>query len=156
MRIYRNIASFWGVGYFPIAPGTAGALVGAILFYLIYWAFHHFQIHQVISIASLVLLTVVVTLLANISINKLDKEWEHDASQIVIDEVVGVWITLLFVPFNWIYFLIGFVLFRFFDIAKPLGIKKVDKLNSNWSVILDDILAGIYANLCLQIIIYLS
>ena len=151
MRFHRNIASFWGVGYFPVAPGTAGAFVGAILFYLLHWGFIALEIDQAFSIASSLLLIIVTTLIANRSINKLKSEWEHDASQIVVDEVVGVWISLLFIPFNWVYYLIGFGLFRFFDIAKPLGIKKVDKLNSEWSVMLDDILAGVYANICFQL-----
>ena len=61
---------------------------------------------------------------------------------------------MMFVPFTWINVMIGFVLFRFFDIAKPLGIRKMESLESGIGVMADDMLAGIYSNIVLQIIIY--
>lgn len=70
-----------------------------------------------------------------------------------MDEVIGMWITMLFVPFNNINLLIGFILFRFFDIAKPLGVRKLEALPRGVGVMADDVLAGIYANIVLQIII---
>ncbi|CAG0909019.1 unnamed protein product, partial [Cyprideis torosa] len=70
------------------------------------------------------------------------KEWGHDPSKIVMDETIGVWITLLFIPFNHWYIWLGFGLFRLFDIWKPLGIRTIDdKMQSAFSVMLDDILA---------------
>jgi phosphatidylglycerophosphatase A len=61
---------------------------------------------------------------------------------------------MLFVPFSFQNLIIAFILFRVFDIAKPLGIRKLEKIQNGWGVMLDDVLAGIYANIVLQIIIY--
>ncbi|PJA08607.1 MAG: phosphatidylglycerophosphatase A, partial [Flavobacteriales bacterium CG_4_10_14_0_2_um_filter_32_8] len=72
---------------------------------------------------------------------------------IVIDEVIGMWITMLFVPLTWLTILIGFILFRFFDILKPLGIKKMENFNGGLGVMADDMLAGIYSNILLLIIV---
>ena len=65
-----------------------------------------------------------------------------------------MWITMMFVPLTWLNLLIGLILFRFFDIAKPLGIRKVESLGGGIGVMADDMLAGVYANIVLQVIIY--
>ena len=87
------------------------------------------------------------------SANKVEEKWGKDSSRVVIDEVAGMCITLLLVPIRWQYVLIGLVLFRFFDIAKPLYIRKMEKLNGGWGVMMDDVLAGIYSNIVLQLIV---
>ena len=156
MTVDKQIVTFFGVGYTPIAPGTAGALVGGILFYLLGLALINYGLDFYTIQIILILIIIAVILISVRSIGKLENTWEHDAQQIVIDEVVGVWIAMLFIPINWFYFLIAFILFRFFDIVKPLFIKKIDKLNSSWSIMLDDVVAGIYANLVLQLFIYLT
>ena len=156
MTVDKQIVTFFGVGYTPIAPGTAGALVGGILFYLLGLALINYGLDFYTIQIILILIIIAVILISVRSIGKLENTWEHDAQQIVIDEVVGVWIAMLFIPINWFYFVIAFILFRFFDIVKPLFIKKIDKLNSSWSIMLDDVVAGIYANLVLQLFIYLT
>ena len=156
MTVDKQIVTFFGVGYTPIAPGTAGALVGGILFYLLSIGLINYGLDFYEVQIILILITIAVMLMGVRSIGKLENTWEHDAQQIVIDEVVGVWIAMLFIPINWFYFVIAFILFRFFDIVKPLFIKKIDKLNSSWSIMLDDVVAGIYANLVLQLFIYLT
>ena len=156
MTVDKQIVTFFGVGYTPIAPGTAGALVGGILFYLLSIGLINYGLDFYEVQIILILITIAVMLMGVRSIGKLENTWEHDAQQIVIDEVVGVWIAMLFIPINWFYFLIAFILFRFFDIVKPLFIKKIDKLKSSWSIMLDDVVAGVYANLVLQLIIYIT
>ncbi|MFT5800778.1 MAG: phosphatidylglycerophosphatase A, partial [Nonlabens sp.] len=95
------------------------------------------------------------TALGTWSCKVLEKDWGHDPSRVVMDESVGVWITMLFMPFNHWYVFFAFVLFRFFDILKPLGIRAIDgKMHSPFSVMLDDIVAGVYAWLVLQGIIF--
>ena len=102
-------------------------------------------------------LSVLFTIIGTWSISALGDEWGHDPGKIVIDEVVGVWITLFFVPFSWVNVLLAFVIFRFFDILKPLGIKTIDKkMHTSFSVMLDDILAGVYSAIVLQLIIYFT
>ena len=152
----KQIVTFFGVGYTPIAPGTAGALVGGILFYLLSLALINYGLDFYEVQIILILITIAVLLMGVRSIRKVENTWKHDAQQIVIDEVIGVWIAMLFIPVTWFNYLLAFVLFRIFDIAKPFFIKKIDKLKSSWSIMLDDVVAGVYANLVLQLIIYLN
>jgi phosphatidylglycerophosphatase A len=156
MIMDKQIATFFGIGYTPIAPGTAGALAGGVLFYLIIFILNKIGLSFYSTQWIMTLLTVVVLLVSVKAIKNLNGVWQHDAQQIVIDEVVGVWIAMLFIPVSWLNYLIAFVLFRIFDITKPFFIKKIDRLKSSWSVLLDDVVAGLYANLVLQLIIYLS
>jgi len=103
--------------------------------------------------AGQIILTVLVTALGIWVGNIVEKDWGKDSYRVVIDEVAGMFISVLFVPPDWKWMLIGFVLFRFFDIAKPLYIRRLEALKGGWGVMLDDVLAGIYANILLQIII---
>ncbi|MEY4539493.1 MAG: hypothetical protein RLZZ306_1250, partial [Bacteroidota bacterium] len=80
----------------------------------------------------------------------------EDSSKIVIDEVAGMVITLCFIPFSLTNIIIGFILFRFFDIYKPLYIKHFEKYSNGWGVMLDDVIAGIWSNLVLQLIIFMN
>ena len=85
------------------------------------------------------------------SADKLESECGKDPSKVVVDEMVGVWIALLAVPVgNVWYILFAFLLFRFFDIFKPLGIRKMEQLEGGIGVMADDILAGIYSFLLLM------
>jgi phosphatidylglycerophosphatase A len=87
------------------------------------------------------------------SILRLPDDWLQDDQRIVIDEVIGMFITMLWLPLNWYTILIGFVLFRGFDIFKPFGIRSFDRKKTNWAVIVDDMIAGVYANIVLRTII---
>ena len=156
MKLSRIIATGLGTGYTPVAPGTAGSILGVLLLFLINTSFNTFHL-SFLNIAVLNLFIIfVVTALGLWSIRKVHQKEKHDASIIVIDEIIGVWISLLAVPLHWQYYLIGLILFRLFDIYKPLFIRKLDKLSNNWSVMLDDILAGVYALILLQAYIYIE
>ncbi len=148
--IYKAFATALGAGYSPFAPGTAGAIVGCFALWL-------FEKYNIISTTSTPILFIGLitgtTVLGIIATNNLEKEWGKDPQKVVIDEVVGLWITMMFIPFTWLNLLIAFVLFRFFDIAKPLGIRKMENLGGGLGVMADDMLAGIYGNIVLLIII---
>jgi phosphatidylglycerophosphatase A len=145
----KAIGTSFGFGYLPVAPGTFGALFGVIIYYIL-----HFTIPTYLNY-TLIGLIVIFTIVGTWACQIVMKEWGHDPSKIVMDESVGVWITLLFIPFNHWYIWLAFGLFRLFDIWKPLGIGSIDRnMNSAFSVMLDDILAGVYAAIVLQIIIY--
>lgn len=148
--IYKLFATALGSGYSPIAPGTAGAIVGCIAL----WLFEKYNILSTTTTPLLFIgLITITTILGIIATNKLENEWGKDPQKVVIDEVLGMWITMLFVPFTWLNLLIGFVLFRFFDIAKPLGVRKMENLGGGLGVMADDMLAGIYSNIVLIIIV---
>ena len=83
----------------------------------------------------------------------METVWEHDSNRIVIDEVLGMMITLAFLPNDILYIITGCVLFRFFDIAKPLGIRRAESLPRGLGVMADDVLAGVYAHLILWAIV---
>lgn len=92
----------------------------------------------------------VFLLLGVVAAQKLEPEWGHDPSRIVVDELVGVWVAMLGVPVNWLNLLLAFGLFRLFDIWKPMGIRKLEKLSGGWGVMMDDVAAGVVAAVCLH------
>ena len=146
--MHKAIVTFFGLGYAPKAPGTVGALGGILLFALLQWL----GISQ--WLFSVVLLF--VFFLGVYSSTQIEKQWGKDNGRVVIDEVLGVGVSLLFVPFRWEYYAVAFGLFRLFDIWKPLFIRETEKLKGGWGVMIDDLLAGIVANVVLQILILIS
>lgn len=145
----KTIGTSFGFGYLPIAPGTFGAFFGV----LVYYGLHYFAPASLDY--TLIVLILIFTAIGTWACKIVLKEWGHDPSKIVMDETIGVWITLLFIPFNHWYIWLAFGLFRLFDIWKPLGIRQIDdNMDTAFSVMLDDIVAGVYAAIVLQAIIY--
>ncbi len=144
MRTLINVlATFGGIGYFPIAPGTITSLILVIAYKVV---FYRLSPPVYISIALGIYLVGVWSSSAYAA--RAEKE---DPRTVVIDEVLGQWIALMTMPPVWGYVLMSFVLFRFFDIAKPLFIRKAETFRAGWGIMLDDILAGIFANIILHI-----
>ena len=151
-KLAKFLGTSFGVGFIPGAQGTYGALVALPII----WSFHHFSSswnqYNYILISS-ILISYFVGVWA---CGKVVPSWGHDPSKIVIDETCGMFITMLAIDFNFINLITGFILFRVFDILKPFGIRKIDQITStNHTVMLDDVLAGIYANVVLQVFIKL-
>jgi phosphatidylglycerophosphatase A len=142
--IWKLIVSGFGLGFISFAPGTMGA-IGALVPAILILEFAAFP--------SIILgcLSLIFSILGIIGSNKLKYQWGKDSSRIVVDEMVGMWVSLLWIKSGWIPILSAFFLFRFFDITKPLGIRKTEQLPEGFGVMVDDILAGIYTNLILQI-----
>lgn len=137
------IGTAFGAGFWPWGPGTAGAAVATVVWYCYALTITDYDTVLIIT----ALLAVLFTLISIRPIDRLEKFWGPDPSRVVIDEAVGVWITLLAVPSSreWYYILAAFLLFRAMDILKPLGCRWLDKnIHGGWGVMLDDILAGIY------------
>ena len=156
MKLYKTIASGLGSGYSPIAPGTAGSIVGVVLLYLFNWILIYKGFGKE-AVCVLNLTAIVLSVFIGVAaIKKVHAIWPHDAPSIVIDEIAGVWITAFMIPLNWKYYLYALVIFRFFDILKPLYIRKLDNLKSDWSVMLDDLLAGVYGFVVLQLLMYFN
>lgn len=142
----RLFLSFFGIGFVPVAPGTFGSLAGLIVILLIE---RYVSISLEVLIGGIVLAVIALSAIA-IPLIKAEKRGQDvDQSWIVIDEVVGIWISIL--PFlfltelEWLHIGIAFALFRLFDITKPLGIDRIDARKTPASVMLDDIVAGVYA-----------
>ncbi len=147
MKVYKTIASVFGIGFIKGGGSIAAAVPGLFWF----WG----QIDGKFSFY-LLPLTVFITGLGVWVSDKVESDWGSDSSKVVIDEVAGMCISLLFVPVTVKYLVIGFVLFRFFDIVKPLFIKKAEALPGGWGVMADDVLAGVFANILLQMIVYIN
>ncbi|HTN16354.1 MAG TPA: phosphatidylglycerophosphatase A [Chitinophagaceae bacterium] len=139
----KIIASIFGIGYIGKGGGTVAAVAAALL-----WYFLQPNIGQQ-------LILVIITLVLGVwSGNKVEADWGKDSSKVVIDEVAGMFIAALFIPVSISYLVAALVLFRFFDIAKPLGVRRMERFKGGWGVMLDDILAGVYANVILQFVVY--
>jgi len=141
-RLYRMIASVFYIGYLPVAPGTLGSLAALIPYYFI--------CNNAIIMAAVILTAII---LGFITTGKVEKMFgEKDPGEIVIDEFVGMLISLYRIPPTMGYVVTGFLLFRFFDIVKPKPIKNLEKLKGSLGIMSDDIIAGVYANILLQIV----
>lgn len=139
------IASGFGSGFSPFAPGTAGAALATVI-----WLIISFFVSSYTLLLITAALILIFTVLGIWSTNVLEPEWGEDPSRVVVDEMVGVWIPLLAVDAgHWYYALVAFALFRLFDIFKPLGIRKMEEFKGGVGVMMDDILAGIYSLLVL-------
>jgi phosphatidylglycerophosphatase A len=136
-----------GTGYSPIAPGTTGTLASVPVYLLL---------SRIPS--PLYEITLVAFLFLSIWLSDNAERYfgKKDDSRIVIDEIIGFLTTMLWIPGTPLTIVIGFFLFRFFDIFKPFPIRDVErKCKGGWGVVLDDVLAGIYANIALHIIVRL-
>ncbi len=134
----------FGSGLAPKAPGTFGTLAAIPL----YWLFADFPV--VVYLVFLVLSFVLGVYLCGKTAEDLGV---HDHSGIVWDEFVGFWVTMIAAPTGWLWIVIGFVLFRLFDIWKPWPINIADKrIHSGLGIMVDDVLAGCYAWLGLQLL----
>ncbi|MBK9109180.1 MAG: phosphatidylglycerophosphatase A [Saprospiraceae bacterium] len=147
MLFHKVIASFFGLGYFGKGAGTVAAGVAA---FILFFLFSNKGVAEYL----LPVLSLFIILLGTWSSSKLLAVWGKDPQKVVIDEVAGIMVSLVFIPVSWSLYLAGFVLFRFFDIYKPLGIRKVEKLPGAWGVMADDILAGVYSNILVQLYIH--
>lgn len=137
------IGTGFGSGFSPFAPGTAGALLASII-----WIILYFLLPFSAVLWTTAALVIVFTSAGIWAANKLEPYWGEDPSRVVVDEMVGVWIPLLAVPNceRWFWYVAAaFCLFRIFDIAKPLGIRKMESLPGGIGVMMDDILAGVYS-----------
>ena len=129
------LATLGPVGYAPVAPATAAsAVVVAIGWFL-----------PVLPLAGALALLAVGTLVAVWAAGEAEHELGHDAGPIVIDEVIGQSIALLFAPHRIGVFIAAFFLFRLFDIWKPLGAHQAQALPGGWGVVADDVIAGVTA-----------
>lgn len=143
-KIVEALATGFYVGKVPFMPGTFGTLLGIPLVWLFVQASALF--YMAASIGLLVLAAVVAEMHERFS-------KEHDASEIVIDEVVGYVIAMTWLPLNWQSLLAAFVLFRLFDIWKPFPIGHIDrKITGGLGTVLDDVAAGLVVNVILQIV----
>lgn len=150
------IGSGFGSGFWPWGPGTAGAVLATVV-----WLVLHAVLTFVALEVTTVVLIVLFTLLGTWATHRLTPYWGDDPGRVVVDEMVGVWVALLpaagwhtaqSLSDVWPMALAALLLFRFFDIVKPLGIRALDRRRGAFWVMADDLLAGLYSALLILLI----
>jgi phosphatidylglycerophosphatase A len=143
-RLAVFLATAGYTGYAPVAPGTAGTAVGLLIYAFVAWM-KCWQLET-----GLIIGLFVVGVWAATTAERYFGG--IDPGPVVIDEVVGMLITLAFIPVGWSGALIGFVLFRIFDVIKPFPAGRLESLHGGFGVMADDAMAGIYANLVMRVL----
>jgi len=136
------IASGFYIGYLPVAPGTLGSLAALVLYYFI--------CHNAVIMGAVILIVIILGFMTAVRVEEMFGE--KDPGEIILDEFAGMLISLYRLPPTMGYVVTGFLLFRFFDIVKPKPILSIEKLKGSLGIMSDDIVAGIYANMILQVI----
>ena len=147
------IATFFGAGLLKPGPGTYGSAAACVLWLIAGWFVHHnTQTLTLVTAVGVVFATAVGIPAATRVAREAGRE---DPGFIVIDEVAGQWLALLFVPPLWPNALLAFLLFRFFDILKPWPIRKLEALPEGTGIMLDDLAAGLFALALGQVLLHL-
>ena len=146
-RLAVFIATAAYCGYFPVAPGTIGSAAGLIVYAIVWWT--QSPIVEVALIAGLFVAGVWAGTTAEQYFGGIDP------GPVVIDEVVGMLITLAFIPVGWSAALAGFFLFRVFDVFKPYPAGRFEQLHGGLGVMADDAMAAVYANISLRLLMWL-
>jgi phosphatidylglycerophosphatase A len=146
-RLALLLSTFCYVGYFPIAPGTAGSAAALPLFLLLRWLALPW-----LDVSVIVALCLAGFWAGGVAASHYGRE---DPGYVVLDEVVGMLLTLAFIPLTWSGVLAGFLLFRLFDIVKPPPARQLERLPGGFGIMMDDVMAGIYGNITLRLLIWL-
>jgi len=140
-RTATIISTCFGIGYFPVAPGTVTS-VAAVVCYLFMPALHY---------PALLLSLVVLCSVAGVWAGTLmEADYGSDPSIVTIDELAGQWLALAALPDGWVPVGLSLLFFRFFDIAKPGPVDIAQRLPGGWGIMADDLLAGFFANLSVR------
>ena len=144
-RLAVFIATVGYAGYFPIAPGTIGSAAGLLVYLLVWWAQS-----PIVEVGLIVVLSV-----AGVWAGTTAERYFGgiDPGPVVIDEVVGMLVTLAFIPVGVNGAIAGFVLFRIFDVIKPFPAGRLERLHGGFGVMADDAMAAIYANISLRLLL---
>ena len=147
-RLAVFIATVGYCGYFPIAPGTVGSAAGLVCYLLVWWT------QSPVVEVGLILVLFAAGVWAGTTAERYFGG--IDPGPIVLDEVVGMLITLAFIPVGLAGAIVGFFLFRVFDVIKPFPAGRLEKLHGGFGVMADDAMAAIYANISLRLLMWLG
>ena len=145
MRLGLFIATCGYLGYVPVAPGTFGSAAGLVVFAALRWS------------GSPALELAVIILLFAVGVWSANAAERHfggvDPAPVILDEVVGMLITLAFLPVNITGAIVGFLLFRLFDVVKPWPANRLEALHGGLGVMADDAMAGVYGNVAMRLLV---
>ena len=145
-KLALSLSLWFGVGLTPKMPGTFGTLASVPLAIIM---IHLGTFYEALFLMGFILIAFWA---AGRSQKLLGRD---DPQEVVIDEVAGFLLTVSFLPLSWLSLSLGFLLFRFFDILKPFPISSLEKIRGGGGIVLDDLLAGVYANLCVRIFLFI-
>ncbi|WP_026763631.1 phosphatidylglycerophosphatase A family protein [Sediminibacterium salmoneum] len=146
IKVHEILSSFFGIGFIKKGGGTVAAIATALIWMVAV------AVPDTWMVIGSVLVVIVYGIWAG---NEVEKKWGKDSSKVVIDEVAGMLVALLFIPVSFVNVLLALGLFRFFDILKPLLIRRLEQMPGGWGVMGDDVLAGIYSNIILHLFLLL-
>jgi len=146
--IAKILSTFFGVGYAPIAPGTLTSFLIVLLY-----RFYLFRLDWPIFLLLLFFIFFLGTYMSTRFAKKINKE---DPRIIVIDEVLGQMIPLFLLKPDWPLLAAAFILFRFFDIVKPFPVNRAERFPDGWGIMMDDLVAGLYAGILINIYLLLK
>lgn len=152
--LQRAGATLFFIGYIPGAPGTIGSAVAAAAWWYLHVRFPSLLMPQYFHVQWFAAIGLVII---SIVLSSRPKELfnDDDPKQVIIDEFAGQFLTFLFLPFSFPTLLLGFALFRFFDIIKPFPIYKMEEIEGGTGITMDDIVAGVLANVSLNATIFI-
>ena len=143
--VEKLIGSGFYTGYLPKMSGSYASFVALLLFLI-----------PGFENPSLMIFLISFCILIGVPIAvKFEGVYGEDPAEYTLDEFIGMWITLLFIPKKVWFLLLAFIIWRIFDIIKPYPARKLESVKNGWGVILDDVMAGIYSFMTIQVIIYL-
>jgi phosphatidylglycerophosphatase A len=146
-RLAVFLATAGYCGYFPIAPGTVGSAAGLVVYLLVWWTRS-----PILEIGLIALVFAAGTWAATHAERYFGG---IDPGPVVIDEVLGMLVTLAFIPVGWSAALAGFFIFRVFDVIKPYPANRLETFHGGFGIMADDAMAGVYANLTLRFLMWL-
>ncbi len=150
-RLAILLSTFGYVGYFPIAPGTAGSAAALALFALLTWVAPSVAVLYVLEAVVVLVLFFAGTWSGTVVERHLGTT---DPGQVVLDEVVGMVLTIAFMPVGVKIALLGFLVFRVLDIVKPFPASRLERLPGGLGIMADDAMAGVYGNLLVRLAIW--
>jgi phosphatidylglycerophosphatase A len=146
-RLAVLLATVAYCGYFPIAPGTVGSAAGLVVYLLVWWTQS-----PIVEVGLIAFIFSAGTWAATHAERYFGG---IDPGPVVVDEVLGMLVTLAFIPVGWSAALAGFFIFRVFDVIKPYPANRLEKFHGGFGIMADDAMAGIYANLTLRLLMWL-
>jgi phosphatidylglycerophosphatase A len=144
--LVRILSTFFYVGYLPLIPGTFGSLAGIFLYYFVRG-----------NLAEYLLVTSVVVIIGFFVCGRAERQMQKsDPRYVVIDEVAGMLASLLFIPYDIKLVVLAFLLFRILDTLKPFPAGRLERLKGSMGIMGDDLVAGLYTNIILQVVVNFS
>lgn len=144
--VAKAAGSVLGIGFIPFAPGTFGSLAAALVY---------LYLPAVTPLQWFIPLIVASSAIGVWAGGVMEQEYGKDPSAVVIDELAGQWVALAALPASSLVVLLSFLCFRFYDIAKPGPVDKAQELPGGWGIMVDDLLAGLLANLTVRLVMVL-